>query len=178
MQGFVEEVADESAIILTDEAKGYKGVNRDHRTVNHSDGSYSYRGVNVAGVESHWGTIKRGVSGNFFSISPKHTNRYVMEFAGRHNNRPLDTEEQIKELAKGMIGARLTYKELTADNGKDNFSRPVKGSVWDLKRIRKNNVRAELKALRRMGRPTRIPLDVLCGKIEKIDPLPDDCIPY
>ena len=152
MQDFVHEVTDESATVLTDEAVGYKGIERDHKTVNHSEGNYSQRGINVAGVESHWATIKRGISGNFFSISPKHTPRYVMEFAGRHNNRKLDTEEQIAELAKGMIGVRLTYEELTADNGQDNFARPVKGSEWDNKRIRKNTVRAERKALRKMGR--------------------------
>ena len=47
MQGFVEKVTDESATVLTDEATGYKGVNREHKTVNHSEGEYSKRGVNL-----------------------------------------------------------------------------------------------------------------------------------
>ena len=186
LQGFVESVTDENATILTDEAKGYKGMNRDHRSVNHSAGEYSKQGVNVAGVESQWATLKRGINGNFFAISPKHTRRYVMEFSGRHNNRPLDTEEQIKELAKGMIGIRLTYADLTADNGMDNFARPVKGSVWDLKRIRKNKVKAERKALRRMGKPRKLPLVDLQGGVYIPMPgkqtsdtsLEDDYIPY
>lgn len=177
LQGFVEDVTDKNATVMTDEARGYKGVDREHQTVNHSAGTYDYKGTNVQGVESHWATIKRGISGNFFAISPKHTRRYVMEFAGRHNLRPLGTDEQIITLAKNTRGVRLTYKGLTADNGMDNFARPVKGSVWDLKRIRKNVVRAETKALRKMGRPK--PLEELPPMTsEQLEELLDDHIPY
>ena len=61
-------------------------------------------------------------------MSPKHVVRYAIEFAGRHNDRPLDTKEQMTLLAKGMVGRRLTYRDLIADNGRSNFARPVAGS--------------------------------------------------
>ena len=48
MQGFVESVADENAVVLTGEARAYKGVDREHKTVNHSAKEYSKEGVNVA----------------------------------------------------------------------------------------------------------------------------------
>ncbi|MCY4461428.1 MAG: hypothetical protein OXC26_13715 [Albidovulum sp.] len=50
-------------------------------------------------------------------MSPKHLNRYVQEFAGRHNIRDLDTITPMTVLAQGMVGKRLRYSELIADNG-------------------------------------------------------------
>lgn len=47
-------------------------------------------------------------------MSVAHLNRYVNEFAGRYNMRPLDTIGQIAEVIHGMVGKRLRYKDLTA----------------------------------------------------------------
>ena len=44
--------------------------------------------------------------------SPKHLDRYVTEFAGRYNDRPLDTIHQMRDMVRGMVGKRLTYEEL------------------------------------------------------------------
>ena len=38
--------------------------------------------------------------------------RYVNEFAGRHNVRSLDTLDQMKLLAKSMVGKRLRSQDL------------------------------------------------------------------
>lgn len=46
-------------------------------------------------------------------MSEKHLDRYVTEFAGRHNVREFDTIDQMSFLAKGMVGKKLPYKELT-----------------------------------------------------------------
>ena len=45
-------------------------------------------------------------------MSPKHLSRYVNEFAGRHNNRPKDTINQMRSIVRGMDGKRLKYDEL------------------------------------------------------------------
>ena len=45
-------------------------------------------------------------------MSTKHLHRYVMEFEGRHNARPMDTLCQMSAVAHGMDGKRLTYKDL------------------------------------------------------------------
>ena len=37
----------------------------------------------------------------------------MQEFAGRHNARPLDTIDRMRQLATGLVGRRLTYRELT-----------------------------------------------------------------
>ena len=45
-------------------------------------------------------------------MSAKHLHRYVDEFVGRHNMRPLDTIDQMRLMAKGMDGKRLRYQDL------------------------------------------------------------------
>ena len=45
-------------------------------------------------------------------MSPKHLDRYITEFAGRHNTRPMDTADQMSRMATGADGKRLTYAEL------------------------------------------------------------------
>ncbi len=37
-------------------------------------------------------------------MSVKHLPRYVAEFKGRHNVRPLDTIDQMGKIVAGMIG--------------------------------------------------------------------------
>ena len=47
-------------------------------------------------------------------MSPKHLERYVTEFAGRHNVKDLETIDQMAVLARGMIGKSLPYRELVS----------------------------------------------------------------
>ncbi len=61
--------------------------------------------------------IKRAHQGTFHKLSPKHLDRYVQEFAGRHNLREADTIDQIAAISSGMDGKRLRYRTLIADNG-------------------------------------------------------------
>ena len=46
-------------------------------------------------------------------MSEKHLQRYADEFAGRRNARHHNALDQIRGVAEGMEGKRLTYKELT-----------------------------------------------------------------
>ena len=50
--------------------------------------------------------------GNFHHVSPKHLDRYIGEFAGRHNQRSQDTMQQMQRVAGGMVGKRLRYTDL------------------------------------------------------------------
>ena len=65
------------------------------------------------GIESFWAMLNRGITGTYHHISHKHVGRYASEFAGRHNERPKDTVEQIRGLIQGMEGKRLRYSDLT-----------------------------------------------------------------
>ena len=56
--------------------------------------------------------LKRGHDGVYHHFSRKHLGRYVDEFEGRHNNRPLDTADQMGIMAANAEGKRLSYAEL------------------------------------------------------------------
>ena len=47
-------------------------------------------------------------------MSVKHLDRYVGEFTGRHNMRGRDTIQQMSQVARGLDGKRLRYRELIA----------------------------------------------------------------
>ena len=113
LQGFVQSHTLEDAKVFTDEHAGYKGL-PNHSTINHGAGSYVDGEVHTNGIESVWAMLKRGITGTYHHISPKHTPRYVTEFAGRHNARPKDTIDQVTALVQGMNGKRLRYTDLIA----------------------------------------------------------------
>ena len=54
--------------------------------------------------------LKRAHKGTFHKLSPKHLDRYVQEFAGRHNIREQDTIDQLETISDGMNGKRLRYR--------------------------------------------------------------------
>lgn len=112
LQGFVLDHTEPFTQVYTDEAKAYQGINRPHEAVKHSVGEYVREQAHTNGMESHWALLKRGYEGVYHHMSVKHLGRYVDEFAGRHNHRPLDTSEQMTEMVKGSVGKRLRYVDL------------------------------------------------------------------
>ncbi len=123
LRGFVEDRTKKGAQIYTDDATAYKGILRPHEAVKHSAGEYVRNMAHTNGIESFWAGLKRAHKGTFHKISPKHLNRYVKEFEGRHNDRDTDTKEQMARIVTGMTGKQLRYADLTADNGLDSGAR-------------------------------------------------------
>ena len=117
LQGFVADHAAPGATVYTDEAKAYKGMPFKHESVRHSTGEYVREMAHTNGMESFWATMKRAHKGVYHKISPKHLDRYVQQFAGKHNARDADTIMQMQNVAAGMVGKRLMYRDLIADNG-------------------------------------------------------------
>ena len=117
LQGFVGNRVAEEATVYTDENRAYRGLPQKHETVNHSAGEYVSLMAHTNGVESFWSMLKRGYHGTFHKLSPKHLQRYVNEFAGRHNIRELDTIDQMAAITSRLGGKFLPYQELIRDNG-------------------------------------------------------------
>ena len=93
LQDFVHGNAAEGATIYTDDAKAYDGL-PNHETVNHGVGEYVREQVHTNGIESFWAMFKRSHKGTYHKMSKKYLKRYVTEFVGRHNKRPLDTMDR------------------------------------------------------------------------------------
>lgn len=115
LQGFVVENTTPETTVYTDEARAYSGLPREHQAVGHSVGEYVRGQAHTNGLESFWSMLKRGYTGTYHHISPKHLHRYVDEFSGRHNIRPLDTIDQMELIVRQAAGKRLPYQELIAD---------------------------------------------------------------
>ena len=114
---FIEDRVDMDATVYTDDHSAYKGMIFKHEAVRHSTGEYVKGEAHTQGIESFWSMLKRAHKGTFHKISPKHMDRYVTEFAGRHNDRESGTGRQMTNLVRGMVGRRLKYDDLTSPSG-------------------------------------------------------------
>ena len=113
------------ANLYTDEHRSYVGLKGyNHKSVNHGVGEYVKGMAHTNGIESFWALLKRGHYGTFHNLSFKHLQKYVDEFSFRQNTRNLPAFDMIegshgitfvRVLVAGMIGKKLTYKELTHD---------------------------------------------------------------
>ena len=123
LQGFVVENTKPGAKVYTDDASAYDGLPFTHESVRHSVSEYVRDMAHTNGVESFWATLKRAHKGTFHKLSPKHLNRYVQEFAAKHNMRDSGTLVQMRETVGRLVGRNLLYRDLIADNGLSPFAR-------------------------------------------------------
>ncbi len=124
LKGFVREHVEPGATVYTDDARAYKGMPEfNHEAVNHSVAEYVRGQAHTNGIESFWAMLKRAHDGTFHKMSPKHLQRYVSEFAGKHNIRDSGTLAQMRDTVAGLVGRNLLYRNLIADNGLSSGAR-------------------------------------------------------
>ena len=118
LQGFIRQHVEPGSTVYTDDAAAYP---RDAGVRARSGQSHRLRirpGYGAHnGIESFWSMIKRAHDGTFHKMSPKHLQRYVSEFAGKHNIRDSGTLAQMRDTVAGLVGRNLLYRDLIADNG-------------------------------------------------------------
>ncbi|MEX2616485.1 MAG: IS1595 family transposase [Alphaproteobacteria bacterium] len=106
-----------STKLMTDDAGQYRHMHRDfeHQAVNHTSGEYVRGEAHTNTVEGYFSLLKRGLTGTYHHVSPKHLKRYLAEFDFRYNYRMAleysDAERADKALA-GITGKRLTYRRI------------------------------------------------------------------
>ncbi len=110
--------ADRRSRLHTDESNLYPVVGTEfakHETVKHSAKEYVRDDVHTNSVEGFFGVFKRGMRGIYQHCGEQHLDRYLNEFAFRHNNRSKlgigDTERAAVAL-RGAEGKRLTYRRI------------------------------------------------------------------
>lgn len=119
LQSVVHAAVEVGANLFTDEHAGYAdldGLFFRHQTINHSAKEYVRGDAHTNGVESVWAVLKRGLHGVYHHASRKHLHRYVDEFTFRLNagNVARHTLDRLDSFVDGVVGRRITYKELTA----------------------------------------------------------------
>lgn len=116
IQATVREHVRKGANVYTDELLSYDGIGGDyvHNVINHAE-RYVDGQVHTNGCENFWSLLKRGLKGTYVSVEPFHLFRYLDEQAFRFNHRKdMNDADRFSEVVRGIVGRRLTYKELIA----------------------------------------------------------------
>jgi transposase-like protein len=111
----IAESVHQDAQVVTDEARYYDFLRREHKgghsRVNHRRREYVNGDVYTNTIESFFAILKRGINGTFHAVSKKHLHRYLAEFQHRYNTRALSDGERVVATIKKSQGKRLLYKQ-------------------------------------------------------------------
>ena len=97
---YIQEHVIPASIVYTDEMSSYnplRGKGYRHDQINHSEKVYVSGDVHTNTIEGFWSLVKRGISGVYHSVSAKHLQGYLNEYAWRYNHR--DDGRAMFELA-------------------------------------------------------------------------------
>ena len=89
-----------ASTVYTDELKSYDTLEAKgypHRRVNHSEQVYVSGDAHTNTIEGFWSLTKRGIGGVYHSVSAKHLQGYLNEYAWRYNHRD-DERAQFETL--------------------------------------------------------------------------------
>ncbi|PCH67158.1 MAG: hypothetical protein COC01_06420 [Bacteroidetes bacterium] len=99
--------------LITDGFGGYHGLNKDyqHEIINHAQDEFVRGNFHTNTVEGFFSLLKRGITGIYHFVSPKHLQRYCDEFSFRYNTREMSESGRFN-LALAQCDSRLTYERL------------------------------------------------------------------
>jgi transposase-like protein len=114
LQAEVRKHVEAGAALYTDALLSYEGLAGDyaHQVVDHAV-QYVDGRVHTNGLENFWSLLKRGIAGTYVSVEPFHLFRYLDEQAFRFNNRSATDADRFNMALLGVVGKRVTYRELT-----------------------------------------------------------------
>ena len=102
------------SLIYTDDYLVYnplKASGYEHRRIAHSQKVYVVGNIHTNTIEGFWSLLKRSISGVYHSVSAKHLQDYVNEFAFRYNHRSDRTpmfaivSQQARKVRHGRYGS-------------------------------------------------------------------------
>ncbi len=120
LQSLVHEHVEAGSNVYSDALKSYEGLGASftHQVIDHAE-AYVQGQVHTNGMENFWSLLKRGLNGTYISVEPFHLFRYVDEQAFRFNNRlDMNDSDRFDALVSQIVGKRLTYASLTANEDK------------------------------------------------------------
>jgi transposase-like protein len=93
-----------------------------HEMIDHAK-AYVEGRVHTNGLENFWSLLKRTIGGTYVSVDAPHLGRYVDEQTFRFNERGTTDAGRFALIMPGVVGKRLTYKELIGDDTADNLKK-------------------------------------------------------
>jgi transposase-like protein len=97
-----------SSTVYTDELASYNGLGNHgykHRRIHHSSRVYVSGDIHTNTIEGFWSLVKRGICGVYHSVSAKHLQSYLNEYAWRYNHRHDDRAKFSLLLLRAAIGS-------------------------------------------------------------------------
>jgi transposase-like protein len=116
LEPIIQQIVVPGSTVVTDTNRTYFSLDStyNHQTVVHSIGNYVNEDkYHTNLIESVWAILKRGYVGTYHYMSPKHLNRYCVEFAYRFNTKGITDCARFEDALKNPTG-RLKYKDLIA----------------------------------------------------------------
>jgi transposase-like protein len=117
LEDVVTENVEIGANLYTDALRSYDRMTQRgyaHQVVDHAE-MYVDGTVHTNGLENFWSLLKRSIKGTYVSVEPFHLFRYLDEQAFRFNERELNDAGRFDLAIRGIVGKRLTYDVLTAN---------------------------------------------------------------
>lgn len=113
LQDHVTKHVEAGAALYTDALMSYDGLANTYadQVVDHAV-AYVDENVHTNGLENYWSLLKRGLAGTYVSVEPFHLFRYLDEQAFRFNQRKMNDSDRFSLAISGIVGRRLTYKDL------------------------------------------------------------------
>lgn len=111
LTGAIETRVLPASMVYTDEHPSYRLVGRkgyQHQRIQHSAQVYVRGDVHTQTIEGVWSLVKRGIGGVYHSVSSKHLQAYLDEYAFRYSHRDdarAMFDSMLDRLAEGRLAA-------------------------------------------------------------------------
>ena len=112
LKGIIRESVETTAVIMTDEFRPYKGLNKEfvrHEVINHTRKEYVRGDVHTNTIEGYFSILKRGINGIYQHVGKPHLGKYLAEYDFRYNTRDINDMARTEAAILSGEGKRLTY---------------------------------------------------------------------
>jgi transposase-like protein len=115
LHGAIHSTVERGTTVFTDSYRSCRQLHGyEHHMIDHAV-EYVNGRIHTNGIECFWALLKRSIKGTYISVEPFHLGRYVEEQVFRFNEREGSASDRFWSALRGIVGKRLTYKELTSN---------------------------------------------------------------
>ena len=96
----IKENISKDAVVMSDEYAAYKKLSKfgyESKRIKHGKKHWVRGNVHTNTIEGFWGQLKRSIRGTYHSVSKKHLQTYVDEFAFRYSHRDVQIFQKLIE---------------------------------------------------------------------------------